>query len=154
MRWVVVSIVVLSVFYMLVAAVGPRAVGLWQDDAIYLVTAKSLAEGRGYRHVEIPGQPYQTKYPIGYPAMLAAGFAIWRGFPANLPLLLTPGAVAAAAFVVLSAVYLRRVFQEPVAWAVTVGVLAALSPEIVLTRPPFFTQLVKASGMVYPATAV
>ena len=52
--------------------VMPVVCGSFQDDGIYVVTAKSLAEGRGYRLIHLPGEPAQTKYPILYPAMLAA----------------------------------------------------------------------------------
>jgi hypothetical protein len=58
--------------------------GAFHDDAIYLVSAKSLAEGHGYRILSLPGQPYQTKYPPLFPALLAL---IWKwnpSFPANL----------------------------------------------------------------------
>src|SRR5260370_1317089 len=41
------------------------------DDGIYLVCAKSLAEGSGYRILSLPGQPNQTKYPPLYPWLLS-----------------------------------------------------------------------------------
>lgn len=131
MRWVSASILVVGLLYLLVATIGPPAVGLWQDDAIYLATARSLAEGTGYRHIEMPGEPLQTKYPILFPALLAIGFRIWPDYPANLPLLLAPGAFMAAGFVVLAAVYLRKVLGASPAWVLAVAALAALSPEIV-----------------------
>jgi hypothetical protein len=59
--------------------------GIYHDDAIYLVTAKSLAEENGYRIASLPGEPYQTKYPPLFPALLSL---IWRAdpsFPGNLP---------------------------------------------------------------------
>lgn len=59
--------------------------GYFHDDSIYLVTAKSLAEGRGYRILSFPGEPYQTKYPPLYPAMLAALWKLAPEFPRNLP---------------------------------------------------------------------
>jgi hypothetical protein len=37
--------------------------GLFDDDGVYLVTAKSLAEGTGYRIVSLPNAIPQTKYP-------------------------------------------------------------------------------------------
>lgn len=46
------------------------AVGYMHDDGIYLVTAKSLAQGHGYRIESLPGEIFQTKYPILYPALL------------------------------------------------------------------------------------
>jgi len=62
----------------------PQA-GIFHDDALYLVAAKSLAEGNGYRIASLPGEPFQTKYPPVYPALLSL---VWRadsGFPGNLP---------------------------------------------------------------------
>ncbi|HYL36169.1 MAG TPA: hypothetical protein VEV17_09685 [Bryobacteraceae bacterium] len=60
--------------------------GFYHDDSIYWVSARSLAEGHGYRIQSLPGEPYQTKYPPLYPVMLAG---IWKwhpGFPSNLPM--------------------------------------------------------------------
>ena len=71
LRRPILAVALLGAFYWLVAVVGPLAVGAWQDDAIYIATAKSLAAGDGYRHAEIPGEPLQAKYPVLYPAMLA-----------------------------------------------------------------------------------
>jgi 4-amino-4-deoxy-L-arabinose transferase-like glycosyltransferase len=60
--------------------------GLHQDDALYLVGAKSLAEGHGYRIESLPGRPFQTKYP---PMVSEIMTLVWRfgpAFPANLKL--------------------------------------------------------------------
>jgi hypothetical protein len=121
---------VLFGLYWLVAARGPRAVGLWQDDAIYLCTAKSLAAGSGYRHIEIPSQPLQTQYPILYPALLAVGFLIGGQYPANLVWLLVPSALAAALLVTLSIRYCRDVLAAEWGLLVPVAILAALSPAL------------------------
>ena len=59
--------------------------GYFHDDSIYLVTAKSLAEGRGYRILSFPGEPPQTKYPPLYPALLAAVWKFAPEFPRSLP---------------------------------------------------------------------
>lgn len=48
----------------------------WQDDAVYLATAKAIADGHGYRHDWLPGAPWQTKYPPAYPYLLSV---LWRG---------------------------------------------------------------------------
>ena len=127
MRWTAVSILALFAVYWIAATAGPEAVGAWQDDAIYLVTARSLAEGNGYRLMHIPGQPRQTKYPILYPAILAL---VHPRYPQNLWLLLAPGAAAAAGFVVLSGVIVRRLLGGSRGMAIAVGVLAAASPQI------------------------
>ncbi len=59
--------------------------GFYHDDSIYWVSAKSLAEGHEYRIASLPKQPYQTKYPPLYPALLAGIWKINPNFPANLP---------------------------------------------------------------------
>ncbi len=60
--------------------------GFYHDDSIYWVSARSLAMGDGYRIQSLPGQPFQTKYPPLYPALLAGIWKINPSFPANLPL--------------------------------------------------------------------
>src|SRR6185503_17691842 len=60
------------------------ACGSFHDDAIYLSTAKSLAEGRGYHQINLPGSPAQTKYPVLYPLLLAVIWKVWPRFPENL----------------------------------------------------------------------
>lgn len=59
--------------------------GYYHDDGIYWVSAKSLASGAGYRIASLPGEPYQTKYPPLYPAVLALIWKFNPRFPANLP---------------------------------------------------------------------
>ena len=49
----------------------PRTRGESPSDSAVL-RARSLADGQGYREAALPGNPWQTKYPPGYPVMLAA----------------------------------------------------------------------------------
>ncbi|HTC87512.1 MAG TPA: hypothetical protein VK686_04390 [Bryobacteraceae bacterium] len=87
----------LTVIGVFLAALAPSAylawtlrsmphLGFYHDDSIYLVSARSLAIGDGYRIESLPGQPYQTKYPPLYSAMLAGVWKIDPRFPENLPL--------------------------------------------------------------------
>ena len=55
--------------------------GLAGDDVMYIGAARSLADHGAYRESALPGDPWQTKYPPGYPLMLAA---ILKWNPANL----------------------------------------------------------------------
>ncbi len=72
----------LTVIGVFLAALAPSAylawtlrtmphLGFYHDDSIYWVSGRSLAMGDGYRIESLPGQPYQTKYPPLYPALLA-----------------------------------------------------------------------------------
>jgi hypothetical protein len=58
--------------------------GFYHDDGLYWVTAKSIAEGSGYRIASLPGKPHQTKYPPLFPLLLAAAWKLNPDFPANL----------------------------------------------------------------------
>ena len=66
------SVGIKSLFLIFVAILLPvywfafraPAVGIYHDDGIYLVTAKALAEGKGYRIINLPAELPQTKYPI------------------------------------------------------------------------------------------
>ena len=60
--------------------------GSWHDDTLYVSSAKSLAQGHGYRIESLPDRPYQTKYPPLYPLLLSALWRINPEFPSNLQL--------------------------------------------------------------------
>jgi hypothetical protein len=82
--------------------------GQCHDDAIYVLTAKALAEGEGYRLVNLPGEPPQTKYPPLYPALLAGLWKLWPDFPANLLLLQGFSILCSAAFLATAYLYVVR----------------------------------------------
>jgi hypothetical protein len=69
------------------AGIRPRVVGLFHDDGIYVAAAKSIAEGSGYRLINLPGEPSQTKYPVLYSFLLAGVWTVNSGFPDNVRLL-------------------------------------------------------------------
>jgi hypothetical protein len=62
----------------------PGVCGVFHDDAIYILTAKSISGGDGYRLINLPDSPRQTKYPILYPHFLAAIWKCWPVFPQNI----------------------------------------------------------------------
>ena len=125
--WVLICM--LCGLYWYVAASGPDTAGGWQDDGIYLTTARSLAQGTGYRHIENPGSPYQTKYPIFYPAILSVALRCFPGYPLH-PALFFPVALAAAVFLVASLIFMQRVFGISRAVVCAAAALAACSPGI------------------------
>jgi hypothetical protein len=65
----------------------PGVCGVYHDDGIYLSTAKSIAEGTGYRLINLPESPMQTKYPILYPLLLSMIWKIYPQFPQNIHLM-------------------------------------------------------------------
>jgi hypothetical protein len=50
-------------------------VGVAQDDGLYVILAKALATGQGFRFINLPGAPAGVHFPPGYPVFLAA---LWR----------------------------------------------------------------------------
>ncbi len=68
-------------------AVSTPAVGYFHDDGLYLVTAGALAQGRGYTIESLPSAVAQTKYPVVFPALLAAAWRLSPSFPGNIQML-------------------------------------------------------------------
>ena len=84
----------------------PARFGSYHDDGIYVVTAKALATGQGYRIISLPDAPAQTKYPPFYPWLLSL---VWRArpdFPENLRPMMGLSALAAVLFLGFSYAYL------------------------------------------------
>jgi hypothetical protein len=80
MPWLV-GAMVLAAGMMLVDSLP---VGVVHDDGMYVILAKSLATGHGFRWLHVPGAPPATHYPPGYPAVLALLWWLFPGFPANV----------------------------------------------------------------------
>jgi hypothetical protein len=58
--------------------------GAGRDDAVYMVTAKSLASGNGYHQENLPGRPFLTKYPPMFPLFLSMAWRLTPEFPRTL----------------------------------------------------------------------
>jgi hypothetical protein len=72
------------VFAVAALVIDGLPVGVVRDDAMYVVLAKSLATGHGYRWLHLPGLPPATHFPPGYPALLAVLWWLFPSFPSNL----------------------------------------------------------------------
>jgi hypothetical protein len=99
------------------------------DDQLYLVSGKSLAEGRGYRIPSVPGEPFQTKYPVLYPLLLSF---IWRyapEFPQNLPAFMMLSWLVMPVYLVVVVRFFRSLGFQPFEGWLMSG-LAAVSPAV------------------------
>ena len=67
-------------------ALNDIPIGVFQDDGHYLVLARAIAEGAGYRYTNLPGAPAATHFPPGYPLLLAPLWWLAPRFPANVML--------------------------------------------------------------------
>ncbi|MCC6319636.1 MAG: glycosyltransferase family 39 protein [Gemmatimonadaceae bacterium] len=143
------TMVLLAVLVLGVAilTVTPWPVGAFQDDAMYTVLAKSLAEGKGYRFLNLPGEPNATHFPPGYPLLLAGLWKLWPSFPDNIVLFkfVNAGLLAAAALGAFR--YARQRFAAPVTVAAAVAIIGTLSivvllvTGVVMSEPMFLALL-------------
>ncbi len=78
------------------------------DDGIYWITAKSIADGDGYRVVHQPGRPFAVKYPPLYPLYLSLAWKFGGSFPGNL----TAGAALQAALIPFYAALLLLLMRQ------------------------------------------
>ncbi len=104
--------------------------GLFHDDGVYLVVAKALAQGEGYRIISLPGAPPQTKYPFLYSYLLSWIWALSPNFPENIALLKGFNGALLAAIFVLSVAFYRRHFARSRLASIVFGLLVSLNPII------------------------
>lgn len=127
-------LVALAAFAAAVAAIEPWPVGVFQDDGIYVVLAKALATGEGYRYLNMPGAPNATHYPPLYPALLALLWKAFPSFPENVTLFKFANAAMLGG---AAALYLRfareRLALGTVAAALAVVAFTACAPVVLLT---------------------
>lgn len=129
--------------------------GFYHDDSLYWVGALSLAQGHGYHILSLPGEPFQTKYPPLFPALLGIVWKLNPSFPANLP-------AATLLLWCVFPVYLILVWRlfERLRYSlkeqIVLTAIAALNPMAVLlsfSMMPelLFTTLLLAAFLVRPA---
>src|SRR5258707_722259 len=62
--------------------------GVLQDDGLYFIAGKTIAQNSSYLIASLPSQPHQTKYPPLYPLLLSMAWSMNPSYPANLPIAL------------------------------------------------------------------
>lgn len=128
-------------------AVPNWPVGVFQDDGIYVILGKALASGEGYRYLNLPGAPYATHYPPGYPLFLALLWKVSPQFPQNVGLFTfaSAGFLALAAFGTFRFAHgrlgLSTLGAAVVAIAGTVSMPAIIFGVFVLSEPMFMALL-------------
>ena len=74
--FITLTFVILFVSYVVYMIPGKVTAAFGDDQSVYLVSAKALAAGQGYRLISRPDTPFDTAYPIGYPALIAPVFLL------------------------------------------------------------------------------
>src|SRR6516162_9225136 len=94
-------VVLLFVSAIYVAAITPSSFGFYLDDGIYMVKAKALATGHGYRILSLPGEPVDTKSPPVYPILLSLLWRLFPAFPGNVTAMMLMSVCAGLASLVV-----------------------------------------------------
>ncbi len=103
-------------------ASAPYLVGVFHDDGIYALLARSIASGDGFHYSHLPGAPAAVHYPPLYPLLLAAAWRLAPAFPANVPVLLGLNVALVAA----AAVGWYWFATSQLAWSATPAAVVAL----------------------------
>ena len=129
-----------------IAVIDGRPVGVVHDDAMYVILARALASGEGYRFLNLPGAPAATHFPPGYPLLLAAVSWIAPAFPASVVVFKALNAL----FLAAAAVLVARVARDRAVgdgWALGLAAATAVSipllvlGSMVLSEPLFLALL-------------
>ena len=88
------------------------AAGMMVDDGWYMLLAKSLAGGSGYRLISSAVEPILPMYPPGFPALLSIVVRMSPDFPHNVPLLKSVSIAAMLGVGFLTYLYLRAHRQQ------------------------------------------
>ena len=103
--------------------------GVLQDDGMYFIDGKALAEGAGYRILSLPAQPFDTRYPPLYPLYLSLAWRAVPSYPANLAMAVMLSWLCLPVVLLLGYWWcVRQRFSVPLTW-LTVG-LFALNPYV------------------------
>lgn len=131
------GLLALGVFAVSLWAQPSALVGVFYDDGIYVVLAKALAEGEGYRYLHLPGAPPGVHYPILYPAVLSFLWRMWPAFPQNVALFQLFDSAALAVAAGLIAKHARRWNVPPVAQYVSLPLAFVAFPLLTLVGVRF-----------------
>lgn len=102
--------------------IQPYPVGVFHDDGAYAILAKSIAEGNGFRFLQLPGGPAAIHYPPLWPMLLSAVWWIWPQFPANV----TPMLALNALFLAATAWNAHRLAVRVLGWSAIEASVAAV----------------------------
>ena len=108
-----------------------RVVGLFVDDAWYVLLAKALSHGDGFLLISSASTPIPPNVPPGFPAMLALCFRVAPDFPANVPLLKSVSVAAMFALGPIAYRYATRYRGLPWPAALGIAVATVITPGLV-----------------------
>jgi hypothetical protein len=126
-----------------------RIAGLMGDDGWYVLLAKAMTDGQGYRLISSAAVPILPMYPPGFPAALSIAFRFGADFPDNIWLLKGVSLAAVGLLGMLTFRYLvdHRAVRRDL--AACVAITTALTPGLVfLATSTVMSECVFASVQV------
>lgn len=108
-----------------------HVIGMAVDDAWYVLLAKALASGEGYRLINAPTPGIMPFYPPGFPFLLSFVFRVAPDFPANLTLLKSVSVAAALGAGAVTVWYYARLRACPRYLALAIAAAVVLAPPLV-----------------------
>jgi hypothetical protein len=127
-------------FAMGVLVIDGAPVGVFADDAFYVILARSIAEGHGFRFLNLPGSPAATHFPPGYPLALAALWRMAPAFPANLIVFKAFNAVCLAV-ITLGVARFARMRLGDARLAIAAAVVTAVSMPLLILGSMLLSEL-------------
>ncbi|MGE0882415.1 MAG: glycosyltransferase family 39 protein [Blastocatellales bacterium] len=129
---VIVSFAIAVIFFLTVYLSRlDRIVGLFVDDAWYVLLAKSLATGQGYQLINSPSPGILPVYPPVYPFLLSLVYRLSPNFPDNVMLLKSVSIVAMFIVGWASYRYFTRDREWPHLLSLVCALTVALMPSLV-----------------------
>ncbi len=130
-RWRVYAILLAVVTLLIYWLRLDRVVGLYVDDAWYVLLGQALATGEGYRLTNSPSPGILPFYPPGYPFLLSLVFRLAPQFPQNFLFLKAVSCLAMFGLGCAVYVYFRRVRVVAPLMALGLAGAVVLNPALV-----------------------
>ena len=108
-----------------------RTAGMFVDDAWYMVLAKAVAQGKGYRMISSATGDFVPAVPPAFPMLLSPVWALWPSFPGNVIALKSVSMLAMFGTGMCTYLYLRRVRNAPLPVVAVVAALTVALPAFV-----------------------
>lgn len=159
-EWIALTIAVALTLAAALVAIDPLPVGVFYDDAQYVILAKALASGDGYRFLNLPGAPAATHFPPGYPLLLALLWKLSPSFPENVALFKLANALLLAVVAAGTFRFARRTLGAPnevalvATLAGTVAIPTLVLSSSVMSEPLFLAVLLPLLSWVERASTV
>jgi hypothetical protein len=122
-----VTVIVIAILAIYVSRLNALA-GSMVDDAWYIVLAKAMANGDGFRLISSAATIIQPLYPPGFPALLSLVFRIDSEFPHNLWLLKSVSIAAMLGVGFVAFVYFERCRRLSRELAALVAISVTITP--------------------------